>query len=313
MSDARLTPEEEALLLSDWASDEASSATTDHTSASPSDSSDLARQLEAIVSFHRDLASRFEDALSSGLQRIVETRLIDAQMMTYSQFALSRANPTCFVVIQAAPLPASLALDIHPTILYPILDCLLGGGKRPCPLPDRPPTELEARLAGRVSQLLLNELHDKWERVLAVNLTVDRIESHAQRVRLVAPSELVVALAFETRVAEQSGVVTLCLPLRAIRKIVDKLLAGEPHTGDGTTARSGAAPGDTVELAVQVESPQVSATQLEQLRVGDLLLTHIGPDGLVEVTLDGKPAFLGRLGAIHGRRAVELLPLPDGE
>ena len=35
MSDARLTPEEEALLLSDWASDEASSTTPDHASASP--------------------------------------------------------------------------------------------------------------------------------------------------------------------------------------------------------------------------------------------------------------------------------------
>jgi flagellar motor switch protein FliM len=305
MSRAELTPEEEAMLAVDLSAGESPLARADHADTAPHDVGEVTRQLEAMESFHQDLAAHFEDALSNSLQRIVETRLVEVQAMSYSQFAFSRSNPTCFAVIQATPLPANLALDFHPAILYPILDCLLGGGKRPCTPPNRPPTELEARLATKVAQLLLNELHDLWERVLAVNLKVDRIESHAQGVRLVAPRERVLTLTFETRVAEQVGHITLCLPLRAVRKIVDKLLAGDLRT-EPSVRQPGGVNGETSELSVQVDLPHVTAAQLERLQVGDVLLTGVEADGLVDVLLNGKVAFQGRLGSAGGRRAIEL-------
>jgi len=51
----------------------------------------------------------------------------------------------------------------------------------------------------------------------------------------VAPIESVVALDFEVHVAGQGGMLTLCLPYRAIRKMVDKLMVGEWHTQDAST------------------------------------------------------------------------------
>ncbi len=306
MSHAELTPEEEALLAAELTEEENQATGTDSEAASAYDASEVTRQLEAVESFHQDLACRFEDVLSNALQRIVETRLVEVESMTYSQFAFSRDTPTCFVLIQATPLPASLALDFAPSIFYPILDCLLGGGKRPCSIPDRPPTELEARLATRIAQRLLDELHDLWERVLAVNLTVDRIESHAHRVRLVAPRERVITLAFETQVAEQTGRFTLCLPLQAIRKIVDKLLAGDLRA-KAAIAQGNEPSGKAVELTVQVDLPHVTTSDLERLQVGDVLRTTVESDGAIDVLLDGKPAFEGRLGAVNGRRAIELL------
>ena len=305
MSHSDLTPEEEAMLALDLSAEETRNIRGDESEVASHDAGEVTRQLEAIESFHQDLAAQFEDALSNSLQRIVETRLVEVQAMSYSQFAFSRSNPTCFAVIQATPLPANLALDFQPTILYPILDCLLGGGKRPCAPPNRPPTELEARLATRVAQLLLNELHDLWERVLAVNLQVDRIESNAHGVRLVAPRERVITLTFETLVAEQSGRIALCLPLRAVRKIVDKLLAGDLRAKPSVQPTM-SAPGETTELSVQVDLPFVTAAQLERLQVGDVLLSNVEADGLVDVLLNGKAAYQGRLGSAGGRRAVEL-------
>ena len=130
-SHADLTPEEEAMLALDLSAEETQNIRGDESEVASHDAGEVTRQLEAIESFHQDLAAQFEDALSNSLQRIVETRLVEVQAMSYSQFAFSRSNPTCFAVIQATPLPANLALDFQPTILYPILDCLLGGGKRP--------------------------------------------------------------------------------------------------------------------------------------------------------------------------------------
>ena len=273
---------------------------------------DLQRQLDVVETFHQDVADRFADALSQGLQRLVEVRLAAVDSMSYSQFAFARSTPTCYVVLQAAPLPTSLALDVSPELLFPILDCLLGGGKRICPVPTRPPTELEQRLARRVIKMLLDELHDAWEPMLAVELSIDRIENHAQRVRVVAPSESVVTLTFQVRVAEQSGEMTLCLPLRAIRKIVDKLLVAPRTTepANRQSARMDDALADPQELVAYFEAESITGVELSHLRVGDVLLSNCDADGMVEISLGGQaqPHFQARAGAFQGRRAIVIVP-----
>lgn len=193
----------------------------------------LRRQLEVLELFHQDVANRFSDVLSRSLKRAVDVRLTGVRWLTYSQFAYSRPDPTCFFVLKATPLPTSLAIDLTPKMFYPIVDLLLGGGKRPVELPNRPATALELRLARRVIQLLLDELHDAWEPLLAVDLSVDRVESQAQRVRLAAPADSLVSLDFEVFVSDQGGSMALALPYRGIRKMVDKLLVGELYGADG--------------------------------------------------------------------------------
>ena len=269
------------------------------------DLDDVQGQLDAVQSFHLELARRFEDTLSSGLQQLVDVRLHDVRAMTYSQFAFSREKPTCLVILQATPLPSPLALDLSPSVLYPMLDCLLGGGKQPCAIPDRPPTELEQRLAARITDMLLDELRDAWETLLAVNLTIDRMESNAQRVRMVSPSDPVIVLIFRTRVAEQSGDFTLCLPTRAIRKMVDKLVCGEYGSAD-PDERPGEQAVKSAELVVRVATEPLSAADWSQLKVGDVIMTDIAADGVVDVLIDGEVRFSGRPGAIDGHRAVEL-------
>jgi flagellar motor switch protein FliM len=311
MDDHDLTAEELALLHSgspsaDGGASDVREQTLSVWGHGRQDPLDLRRQLEALESFHQDVASRFADALSRGLQRLVEVELIEVGSMAYSQFAFGRANPTCYVVLQAAPLATPLALDLSPGLLFPILDCLLGGGQRPCPAPSRPPTELEQRLARRVIRMLLDELHDAWEPLLAVDLSIDRIESHAQRVRVVAPGEAVATMVFRARVAEQTGEMTWCLPLRAIRKIVDKLLVGERRARD-SAGPADAAGGQVHELVAYFDAEAISSVELDNLREGDVILSDLDAEGLVEVAIDGQHQFRGRPGVVQGQRAVVLV------
>jgi flagellar motor switch protein FliM len=310
--DAELTPEELELLQASEMHDPCSGRRSmDEIDAGEwvhgrQDPIELRRQLDVLESFHQDVANRFADSLSRGLQRLVEVELASVQPLSYSQFAFSRANPTCYAVLKAHPLPAPLALDLSPQLLYPLLDCLLGGGKHPCAIPQRAPTELEQRLARRVIRMLLDELHDAWEPLLAVDLSIERLESHAQRVRVVAPADAIVSLTFRVRVAEQSGELTFGLPLRAIRKIVDKLLVGEFHGVDGST-HVGASDEETLELVAFFEAESISATELDQLRPGDVLLSEIDADGLVQVAVNGEPKLQARPGALHGKRAIAIV------
>ncbi len=313
MDDHDLSAEELALLQAETSTPEAVQGAGDATEPAGrwgydrQDPAEIRRQLDVLESFHQDVANRFADTLSRGLQRLVEVQLTEVRSMAFSQFAFSRPNPTCYFVLAAAPLPSNLALDLSPALLYPILDCLLGGGKQAFPLPQRPPTELEQRLAKRVVRMLLDELHDAWEPLLAVNLSIERIESQAQRVRVVAPGEGVATLTFQARVAEQSGELTLCLPHRAIRKIVDKLLVGEFHGGDAAALQLLPGTDGEAELTAYFDAESISATELDNLRVGDVLLSDLDIDGLIDVSVDGRPTFKARPGAAQGRRAIALV------
>lgn len=305
MQNESLTSEEREMLSSGMIEVDCQKETDAVPGSDSAELNDVRDQLDAIRSFHEELARRFEDTLSSGLQQLVDLKLHDVAAMTYSQFAFSRQKPTCFVVLEATPLPAPLAIDLSPPILYPMLDCLLGGGKQACSIPDRPPTELEQRLAVRITKLLLNELRDCWETLLAVQLTVDRIESNAQKVRLVSPSDPVFVLSFQTRVADQTGDITLCLPARAIRKMVDKLVGGE-YAGAEPTISSKTPFTKSVVLTARIPTRPMSSAEWSELKVGDVIMTELSADGMVDVLVDGELRFQGRPGAVNQHRAVEI-------
>ena len=86
-------------------------------------------QMRALQSLHEGFGRNFGAALSALLRSIVEVKLTSVDQLTYSEFVFSLENPTCFNLLTAKPLDGNLVLDINPSILYPIINRLLGGGK----------------------------------------------------------------------------------------------------------------------------------------------------------------------------------------
>src|ERR1700676_3592973 len=106
-------------------------------------------QVRALQTLHEGFSRNFGAALSGLLRSIVEVKLTSVDQLTYSEFVFSLENPTCFNLLKAEPLEGNLILDINPSILYPIIDRLLGGGRDPTPVPRRPLTEIELRRVSR--------------------------------------------------------------------------------------------------------------------------------------------------------------------
>ena len=113
------------------------------------------------------------------MRTIVELKLTSVDQLTYSEFVFSLENPTCFNLINAAPLEGQLILDINLSLLFPIIDRLLGGGSDPAPPARRPLTEIELRLVSRITDLFCKEMKHAWENVL--ELTCRSTASRATR------------------------------------------------------------------------------------------------------------------------------------
>jgi len=268
-------------------------------------------QMRALQTMHEGFGRNFGAALSAMLRSIVEVKLTSVDQLTYSEFVFSLENPTCFNLLKADPLEGNLILDINPSILYPIIDRLLGGGREGGPLARRPLTEIELRLVSRISGLFLDELHHAWENVLDLKLEVVQVESNPQLVQIVPPNEVVVLISFELTVGEIRGMINLCIPYNSIERIGGKLSANSwsayrrpQPTPQSIEKIGGALRSSLVELKVQLAQTQIGTGELISLTVGDIITTQKDVQRPLLVSVEGVPKFRARIGAFKGHKAI---------
>jgi flagellar motor switch protein FliM len=270
-------------------------------------------QMRALQTLHEGFGRNFGAALSAMLRSIVEVKLTSVDQLTYSEFVFSLENPTCFNLLKAEPLEGNLILDINPSILYPIIDRMLGGGRETGPLARRPLTEIELRLVSRITSLFLNELHHAWENVLDLRLEVVQVESNPQLVQIVPPNEVVVLISFELTIGELRGMMNLCIPYNSIERIGGKLSANswsaygrKQATPESIKQISAAVSTSLVEVRVRLAQTQISTGELIGLRVGDIITTQKDTQSPLVVFVEDVPKFRAFPGAYKGQKAVRV-------
>lgn len=270
-------------------------------------------QMRALQTMHEGFGRNYSAALSALLRTIVEVKLTSVDQLTYSEFVFSLENPTCFNLLRADPLEGNLILDISPSILYPIIDRMLGGGREPSPLARRPLTEIERRLVSRITGLFLNEMKVAWENVLDLDLEVIRVESNPQLVQIVPPNEVVVLISFELTIGDIRGMVNLCVPYNSIERIGGRLTAdswiayGHNQATDETIAQiSHTLSSSLVELNVQLARTRIDVGDLIGLRVGDFITTEKDCHSPMVISIQGKPKFHGTPREYKGHLAIEI-------
>lgn len=270
-------------------------------------------QMRALQTLHEGFGRNFGAALSGLLRAIVEMKLTSVDQLTYSEFVFSLENPTCFNLLRADPLEGNLILDINPSILYPIIDRLLGGGRESGPLARRPLTEIEVRLVSRITNLFLDELKRAWENVLKLDLAVVRVESNPQLVQIVPPNEVVILISFELTIGETRGMLNLCIPFNSIERIGGKLSAnswvtyGRKQATEQSIRQIGQSlKKSPVELVVRLAETQISTKDLIGLRVGDVITTEKDVHTQIMVDIEGVGKFRARPGAFKGHKAIRV-------
>lgn len=271
-------------------------------------------QMRSLQTMYEGFGRNFGAALSALLRTIVDLRLTSVDQLTYSEFVFSLENPTCFNLINAAPLEGQLILDINLSLLFPIIDRLLGGGSDPTPPARRPLTEIELRLVSRITDLFCTEMKRAWETVLDLDLAIDRVESNPQLVQIVPPNEVVVLISFELTLGDARGMMNLCIPFNSIERISGRL-SSNSWVGYGKKAASAESMQristqlreSLVEVVVDLAETNVSTSDLIGLRVGDIIATEKDVNRPLVVSIEGRPKFHAQAGAFKGHKAIQVL------
>ena len=273
-------------------------------------------QIRALRGLHEGFSREFGAGLSSLMRTIVEVKLVAVDQLTYGEFLFSLENPTCFNLLRSEGLDGHLVLELSPAVAFPLVDRLLGGGKGAAagdPPPDRPLTDIESRLVGRMTKLAVSCLERAWETLAPLELSVAQTESNPQLIQVVPPNEVVVLVAFELTLGEARGMMNLCVPFNTLEPVAARL-SGDVWSSYG---KKSADPREKavldrgvsrarVPLGVTLATTTLTARDLALLAPGDVILTECDSRGPLELCVGGRPAFRCRPGALRGHKAVRV-------
>lgn len=271
-------------------------------------------QIRAFQALHERFSREFGAALSGMLRSIVEVKLISVDQLTYSEFVFSLENPTCFNLMVSEGLEGHLILDLNPSIIFPIMDRLLGGGRESSQAqPARPLTEIELRLVSRITGLAIEGLHKAWVNLCDLKLRVLQVESNPQLVQIVPPNEVIVLISFELTMGEVRGIMNLCIPFNTIEPLTGKLSSDSwsAYTKKGLDPRQrlnleAGISRAGVELVVELAQTRLTSREVLGLAIGDVIMTEHEQNQPLDVTVEGRPMFLASPGVLKGHKAIRV-------
>lgn len=271
-------------------------------------------QMLALQTLHETFARSFGASLSGFLRTIVEVRVAHAEQMTYQEFVSSLPNPTSYNLVEAPPLEGQMCLEMSPLIIYPIIDRLMGGTNQDLFIPQRSMTLIETRLIRKILIRGMASLTEAWESIKQIDFKLGEMESNPQLVQIVPPNEVVVVINFEIKMTTRAGTMSLCIPFNVIEPMMEDLsaqswfLAGRQR-GEHQWERAISQKISDAPLAVSgvLATTSIKLADLQNLEVGDLIMTDKPASSPVVLNVEDKPKYLAHIGQYKGKRALKIV------
>lgn len=267
-------------------------------------------QLRMIEMMHESFARHFGAALSTYIRTIAEVHTVSVKQATYAEYVTQVSNPSAINVFSVEPLKGNCILEITPSIVFTIIDRILGGPGNPM-AKERELTDIEQVIVGKVAVKGLDTLHDVWSRVIGLTPEIRTKETNIQFVQLVAPSEMCLVIRFEITIKEQKGEMSICMPYITLEPVISKLSTHswfttgakdhDPKVVDNLKQRLNET---KVPVSVQVGHSSLSTRELVNLKVGDVIKLDRAVSTDLDVFVEDRKVFGARPGTAHMKKAV---------
>jgi flagellar motor switch protein FliM len=264
-------------------------------------------QLRSLHFLHDRFALNVSTSLSAFLRSMTEVSIVSVEQFAYSEFLMSLPDPTAFYAVGLSLYDGVGALELNPSVAFTMVDRLLGGTGY-TPGPNRALTEIEQNVIDSVVKLLLDNLTETWKPVANMEFRIHGRETRPQMLQVTGPTEIVILLVFDIRIADTRGMVNLCIPAAAIEAVGEAFAQGwqrnrrqpSPDEEAWLHANLGRV---QVPVTAQLETT-LSARDLVALKPGDVLSLGHGAGQPVDVQVGSVRRFGGRLTRCGGGAGV---------
>ena len=269
-------------------------------------------QLRSIRAIHDKMARNLASAISSLMRSIVEIQLHSVDQMTYGEFLMSLPSPTSFNVFSLKPLDGKGVIELNPSIVFPMIDRLLGGPGVPFDT-NREFSDIELNLLDQILRVITQNMKEVWAPIMDIYPLIEAKESSPNVVQIVAQNEIVIMVVMEIIIGQTSGMMNICYPVISIESLLPRLASRDLMLSETSSRKSrnkelrALLRGAKIELEAVLGYAKLNMKEVLDLEVGDIIKLNRPADDTIVLKVDGREKFIADFGVRRYRRCIKIL------
>ncbi|UFS72338.1 flagellar motor switch protein FliM [Geomonas sp. RF6] len=249
--------------------------------------------------------------MSNRLGRMVEIKKEEARAYKFGDFLQILPSPVCLGIYKLEPLKGAALVVFDSTLVFTIVESILGGSGSSTPPASRLFTPIEMRLAEKIVKDLLVDMEKAWAPLCPVKTSLLRMEMNPRLVNIVPPEYQLVTTSLKIQIEETVGSMILAVPFMTVEPIRDKLKRGmqtdmmavDPLWSYRLSEELQDVP---LELSVEMGGATISLSDLFTLSPGDTIMLDGGGREELVVKVGETRKFMGVAGTSSGNKAVQI-------
>lgn len=267
-------------------------------------------QLRAIHLLHENFARNLASSLSGYLRAYIAVNLVSVEQLSFQEFTQILPSPTSLIALGMKPYDGNAVLEINPTLVFPILEMLLGGSGKTVKI-EREVTEIEQSILEGLLRIILNDLRTAWGAVANIQFSIEAHETEPQLLQILAPNEAVVAISMEVRIGEASGMMNIGIPSIVVKMLRQKFdqqwsVRKTEATGDEHTRMLRLIQPALVQLDARLQGPKLGVQALLDLQDGDVVVFDYPTERPIDLAVNGRLKYEGEIVVTGRKRAFQV-------
>lgn len=268
-------------------------------------------QIRAVHVLHENFAGKLASSLSAYLRAYVTVNLISVEQLPFVEFSQCFPTPTCIITIGMRPYEGSGVLELNPSLVFPILERLLGGAGKTSPKVNRKITEIEQTILGGLFRIILGDLKQAWSPVTAIDFSIESYETEPQILQILSPNEAVVAISMEVRVGETTGMMNIGIPSMVVKALRDKfnqqwMMRSRESTQQDQNRVFSLIRRSQVDLEGRLVGPKMQMKDLVEVQVNDVLVFDFPVGKPLDLFLNGRRKYSGQVVSTGRKRGFQI-------
>jgi flagellar motor switch protein FliM len=268
-------------------------------------------QVRAIHLLHDTFVRNLVSSLSAYLRSYLTVNLVSVEQLSYAEFLDGLPSPTCMISLGLSPYDGNGVMELNPSLVFPIIEMLLGGTGKASAAIQRDVTEIEQKLLDGLFRIILNDLREAWKTVTMVDFTIESMETEPQLLHILAPNEAVVAIGIEIRIGETVGMMNIAMPSIVIKMMRQKFdqqwSVRKTHASEAEQARVLHLLREGIlTLEARMDGPTLTVRDLLALSEGHLLTFDHPVDRSIELLINDTRKFTGQIVSTGKKRACQI-------
>lgn len=269
--------------------------------------------LHGLQLIHESFSKSLAGSVFAGLKAQMDIKPVAIDSIVYGEFIMSLLNPTFVSVVTLAPYSGEIVIEMNLSIVLTLTDILLGGPGTGVP-EARELTSMERSLAAGFMDYVLSDLSAAWSGIADMKLASRAVECNPELVRIVSPETPVFSVTFDVRLNDATGTINICYPYEVVQPLLPRIAARvsgrkeksarSAHEKQGAVRAISKVP---IDVRVSIGTGTILASQLGQLRSGDVICLDTQTDELADVSIGGRANFKGALCSSRGHAAVRIV------